>query len=646
MAALQWLVLAAAAAVLPVRLLLAPGASASAHPNLALAAALGASVGLPFFALSANGPLLQSWLAKSAPRAEPYRLYAAGNVGSLLALAAYPILVEPRLGLAAQGKAWSAGYLALVVMIAAVALSIPKRAGERAAGLRLVIPRPRLKWLFLAAVPSGLTLAVTTVLVNEVAPIPFLWTAPLAVYLLTMALAFGRHSDRVRALGSKAVPAASFIWAVALLADVQRPLSVVIPLHLGVLFLVGAACHGELYRERPPAEELTGYFLWVALGGALGGVFAGLAGPALLNSLSEGPLLMLAAALASAPPETSKGGYGFRHVVSALAVGALTALLLLRMRDGGLSPVLAAAAVAGVFILWVPDRPARFGAALGAALLLVALRRSPPSDVLFAKRTFFGMHRVTEEKGGGAHFLMHGNTVHGVERSQPPWRGEPLAYYARSGPAGELFEAFAPRLTGARIAVVGLGAGSLAAYAKPGQDWTFYEIDPVVERIAEDASLFTFLRDCAAPQRTVLGDARLSLVSAPEKAYSLLVVDAFGSDAVPTHLLTREAIALYFSKLADHGVLAFHVTNRYLSLEPVLAALASDAGLAAASKNTLVDEQALGVGILPSRWVVLARDGADLAPLTAGGRWHETRSRSGVSAWTDDFTDLLSVLKR
>jgi hypothetical protein len=302
--------------------------------------------------------------------------------------------------------------------------------------------------------------------------------------------------------------------------------------------------------------------------------------------------------------------------------------------------------LAGAFILWVPDRPARFGAALGAALLLFALHRSPPSDVLFAKRTFFGMHRVTEEKGGGAHFLRHGNTVHGVERFQPPWKGEPLAYYSRSSPAGDLFVLLGPRLTGARVAIVGLGAGTLAAYAWRGQDWTFYEIDPVVEKIAEDASLFTFLRDCAAPYRIVLGDARLTLASAPPKAYSLLVVDAFGSDAVPTHLLTREAIRVYLSKLADHGVIAFHVSNRYLSLEPVLAAAASDAGLAAASRNELVDEQLLEVGIAPSRWVALARDGADLAPLTAGGRWHEARGRPGVSAWTDDFTELLSVLKR
>jgi hypothetical protein len=436
------------------------------------------------------------------------------------------------------------------------------------------------------------------------------------------------------------------VWAVALLADLQRPLSVVLPLHLGTLFLVGVACHGELYRGRPPAEELTGYFLWIALGGALGGIFAGLAGPSLLNSLSEGPLLMLAAAIFWAPPETRSGGYGVRHVVSALAVGALTALLMARLRDGGLSPGLSAAALAGAFIAWVPDRPARFGAALGAALLLSALWLSPPSDVLFAKRTFFGMHRVLEEKGGGAHYLSHGNTLHGVERFLPPWKGEPLAYYARSGPAGDLFEALAPRLSGARIAVVGLGAGSLAAYAKPGQDWTYYEIDPVVERIAEDPAFFTFLRDSAAPYRVVLGDARLSLASAPEKGFSLLVVDAFGSDAVPTHLLTREAIGLYLSKLAEHGVIAFHITNRYLSLEPVLAALASDAGLAAAARNTLVDDNALAVGIAPSRWVVLARDPADLAPLKAGGRWHEARGRPGAASWTDDFTNLLSVLKR
>jgi hypothetical protein len=498
----------------------------------------------------------------------------------------------------------------------------------------------------LAAIPSGLTIAVTTILVNEVAPIPFLWTTPLAVYLLTMSVEFGPLSERVRSLAARAIPAAAIVWAVAMLAGLERPLYLAIPLHLGVLFLVGAAFHGQLYLERPPAEELTGYFLWVALGGALGGIFAGMAGPSLLNSFSEGPLLMLAAAVASAPPAAGRGGYGVRHVVSALAVGALTALLLLRFRDGGSSPLLAAAVLAVVFFLWVPDRPSRFGAALGAALLFLALHQSPPSDVLFAKRTFFGMHRVTEEKsGGGAHYLNHGNTLHGIERFGFPWKGQPLAYYARVGPAGDLFEALAPRLDGARIAVVGLGAGSLAAYAKAGQDWTFYEIDPVVERIAKDASLFTFLRDSAAPYRVILGDARLSLASAPNKVYSLLVIDAFGSDAVLTHLLTREAIALYLSKLAEHGVIAFHVSNRYLKLEPVLAALASDAGLAAASRNSLVDEEALSIGIAPSHWVVLARNADDLAPLKARGRWHEARGRTGVAAWTDDFTDLVSTLK-
>jgi spermidine synthase len=290
-------------------------------------------------------------------------------------------------------------------------------------------------------------------------------------------------------------------------------------------------------------------------------------------------------------------------------------------------------------------RPVRFGLALGMVLLAIAAYRPDGRGVLVAHRTFFGVLRVHADVTGMQHVLMHGNTVHGEQRLDPARRREPLTYYHRSGPIGQVIEASAARLRDAHVGVVGLGAGSLAAYAQPGQQWTFFEIDPAVARIAHEPSLFTYLHDCGAACDVVLGDARLSLGRQTGPAYQLLVLDAFSSDAIPVHLMTREAVALYLGRLEPDGILAFHISNRHLSLRPVLAALAAEQGLAALVRKDARSDEETSRGQFPSEWFLMARRVEMLRPLDRDSRWVRPAVSADTRIWTDDYSDILSALE-
>lgn len=636
----------------------------SEDPTLWLLGLLITTAGLPFFLVSTTAPLLQRWFSGTGHRAaaDPYYLYGASNLGSLLALLSYPFVVEPNLSLARQAALWSVGYGGLAVLTMACAVSARRSGGaastafddrlEGDAERRIGLLRG-LRWLAQAFLPSSLMLGLTTYLTTDIAPIPLLWVIPLGLYLLSFMLVFARrpllpHRAMVRALPWVVVP-----WA--LVMGIGLVQAVWIPLHLLAFFVASMACHGELARLRPPARRLTAFYLAMALGGVLGGVFNALIAPFVFDRIAEYPLAMVGACAILPAVATDEGQQGWRQadVLIPAAIFLLTAALVLDLLGLASSPagalgVMIASGLVALAFSTHRTRPVRFALAVGAALLASGLSPGVNGRPLHRERTFFGILRVTAVAEGNYHRLFQGTTLHGQQCLDPDRRREPLTYFTRSGPIGQVFDAVRARLEvpGAAVAIAGLGAGTLACYAEPGQRWTIYEIDPAVARIARDPRYFRFLGDCPAESLdVVVGDARTRLRDAPGHGFGLIVLDAFSSDAVPTHLLTREALRLYLDKLAEGGLIAFNITNRYLDLEPVVGVLALDAGLACRVRYDVdVPKRDRERGKLGSIWAVLARREADLGPLAKDPRWTAPRSRPGEAAWTDDFSDLTSHL--
>jgi hypothetical protein len=622
--------------------------------------------GLPFFTVSALGPLLQKWFSATAHRAaaDPYFLYGASNVGSMLALLSYPTLVEPALDLDDQAWWWMAGTGLLVALIVTCVAALRWVLGERwtVAGRQDMVLgewkplaiRRRARWLALAFVPASLMLGVTTYLSTDIATIPLLWVVPLALYLLTFILAFARRQRIPLRLLHRTLPLGILLLTICILsADMQPPIWLLVPLHLLTFFGAGLFCHGELARDRPEPAHLTEFYLWLAAGGVLGGLFNALVAPLVFNRVVEYPLaLVMLCLLRPGPTKARSGRFGaWLDWGLPLGLGGLTAALILGLQTRGLEPAqLRVGLIFGVpaaLCYTFVDRPLRFALGVTALLLAGLLYTGAHGKPLHTERSFFGVLRVTVDATGAFRQLVHGNTVHGRQRIDEAGPPVPRSYYHRDGPIGRLFAALPkmnPRFTEAHIGVVGLGVGSLAAYAEPGQLWTFYEIDPAVKRLASNPAYFTFLaRSRAGKLDVVLGDARLRLEDAADHSFDLLVLDAFSSDAVPVHLLTREAMQLYRNKLASGGLMAFHISNRYLDLKPVLGSLAADAGWSARVREDLggLDKES---GKDPSIWVVMAESEGELK-LLSRYLWEPLPGQNGVAVWRDDFSNLLGVFK-
>jgi hypothetical protein len=544
------------------------------------------------------------------------------------------------LSLDAQASLWTGLYVVygLLIVCCWAYVARTRTAATEIAGRERsrVGARTRARWVLMAFVPSSLMLGATTFISADIAATPLLWVLPLSVYLLTFVLAFSRRPLLTVARASSALPFLAVLIALSLLGLVAVPTWGLVLLHLATLAVAGMLAHRRLFSERPPTDRMTEFYLLLSLGGVLGGVFNALVAPAVFDSVVEYPLVIVLALLLRPRPAAVRGG---RPAIWALqdAIPPLLAVAAFAVTLGGVESErgrLIAASAVGLALLAFRRRPLRF--AIGVAGLL-ALAVFSSSGGIYSDRTFFGVLRVIED--GDRRILVHGTTVHGEQRTGGSRRMEPLSYFARSGPAGDLFP---DRRDRRDVDVVGLGVGSLAAYGQPGDTFTFYEIDPGVVRIASDAQLFTFLRDSPAATRVVIGDGRLSLAKAPSARIDLLVVDAFSSDAIPAHLLTREAFDLYFRRLRPDGLLALHISNRHLRLAPVIAALARDRGLAAAERYDEVGPEAHATTRLSSHWVVLARTHRQLERLLALN-WRPLEP--GTSrVWTDDFSNVLSVL--
>jgi SAM-dependent methyltransferase len=642
-----------------------PGQEALWVPLLLLA-----SIGPVFFVVSAQAPLMQRWFAADARAGDPYYLYAASNLGSFAGLISYPALVEPNLPLAAQSWGWTAGYALLVLLVAASAAARwHGRAADPASDAPVTDePRPtwrrQLHWLLIAAVPSGLMLSTTTHLTTDIVAMPLLWVLPLGLYLLSFVIAFSTMNRLTEVFVFIAPTVLLTIGGLALLSSGGGSLLVALA-SLAMLFVVATALHGYLYHLRPAPQHLTLFYLIMSAGGVLGGLFAALLAPLLFDWVYEHPLLTLAAAMLLPLPVIlpwdkwlKLSARTARLVVGLLvAVAAFASLQMVNGWSGRLDIDVGmwgfAILVIGVLVIgW------RWAYVAVLALLMIGvggwstMQESLTGDRV---RSYFGVYTVTDYPAQGQRRLAHGTTLHGLQRTDPAHRREATTYYGpKSGVGLTLAKAEALAGPGASIGIVGLGAGTLACYRRPGQQWTFFEIDPVMVDIARDPSKFTFLSDCADDAPVVVGDARLQIAQQPPAQFDVVVIDAFSSDAIPLHLLTKEAIGIYARALKPDGILLIHISNRFFGLEPVLAEEARARGWTAAIR---LDPGPATEGIddlTASNWVALTATPGRMTQLTGGLRprdkadeddaWVALQSTPGFERWTDDYASTLPVL--
>lgn len=608
----------------------------AAHPVVALLGCLFATAAIPFLAISGTAPLLQ-YLYRHTGAADaesPYFLYRASNWGAVFALVLYPVIIEPSLGLSDTARGWKAGFLMLLALLASCAWLANKPASAEAETV-VQDKAQRAKWVLLAAGPSCLLLGCTYFLTSNIAPIPLLWVLPLLLYLLSYILAFSdkfkpRNLNVQATLGAVTIPLASGMTVLAH----NKLLPLVIGANLLGLFCLCYACHYALAQSRPPASQLTQFYFSLSLGGVIGSFCAAILAPLALRTVGEYPLAAAACAVAfglSAGVKLEPRDW----LTGLAALGACWYFKHVHAADQE-SMVFLVPTVVLVFLSAL--RPTANSFVIAGTFIAVWLSQSDTGfKDLLRERDFYGTRTVRDDSG--IHWLINGNTLHGYQELLRPFR--PAEYYEHNSGIGTIMEATTSTLASQHMAVVGLGVGAMAAYGWKGQTLDFYEIDPEVERIARNPALFTFLRDSQADVRVVIGDARLKLEQAPDHSYNIIALDAFSSDAIPTHLLTREALELYQRKLAPHGILTIHVSNRHLDLGPVIAASAQPLGCSTYRYRTL-----------KSDWILVAPADVDLAKIfavniperRAKDRWTPILPKASVPGWTDDFSNVLSVV--
>jgi len=578
---------------------------AGSDPASAILILLTASIGLPFVLLSATSPLVQAWYARASAQREPYHLFALSNLASLLALLSYPLLIEPHVAAHRQATLWSALFALFVLLCAATAWFARTASTTPAVAARTVQSetaaaptlREKLLWLGFSACSSMLLLSITNKLLEDVAPVPLLWVLPLALYLLTFALAFSRRIFYWRWLSVRflAVALGSFGYAIYEPMYTES-VQVSVPVFCIGLFLCCWFCHGELALRRPAPRYATSFYLMISVGGALGAIFVGLAAPHLFTAIYELPLALI--------------------FTASLAVAAL-------WPQGWL-----------IRLFWI---------AAAAAMVIVLVRnvREFDRDTIVRMRSFYGALRVRQFSNWlkePYRTLYNGKIEHGAQYVNPPQSLLPTTYYGPDSGVGLALTRCCPNAK--RVGAIGLGAGTLAAYGKTSDYFRFYEINPQVVNIARTS--FSYLRDTPAKVDIVLGDARLSLQSEAPQQFDVLAVDAFSGDAIPVHLLTREAFALYLRHLKPDGILAVHTSNSYLNLPPVVQLLAADAGCDAQLIENEDEHRKL---IDSSDWVLVTRNRRFLGAIDSTVMIEPISVPPNLRVWTDDFNNLFQILR-
>jgi SAM-dependent methyltransferase len=646
-----------AALTLPIALREVPSFGAG-REVLWVPALLFASIGPVFFLVSSQAPMIQRWYAQDPQAADPYPLYAASNLGSFTGLLSYPFLIEPLLSLRAQSVLWSMGYGLLVLLVVIVA-----RARWSVASTSIVdSPAIHLKpigwrrialWLVLAAVPSGLMLSTTTHLTTDIFAMPLLWVIPLGLYLLSYVPAFAEDRRFARVISRAAPIILLLAGSLAMMSSsgggMFSALAAVV-----MLFVICVALHARLYDARPEPARLTLFYLVMSAGGVLGGLFTALLAPAIFDWVWEHPILVLLAAmlipLGTLPRWQQKIADSQRLRMIALAaimlLGVGGSIALMVSVSGGSSItvfilliVMAAMAMAVKFN--------RFAFVMVLALMMGGRGGAGHiGDYKAGERTrsYFGAYKVVEVERAGVRELVHGTTVHGRQLLAEDERLKPTAYYGETSGAGLVLRnasgLFGPQ---ARVGIVGLGAGTLACYREPQQIYRFYEIDPAILAFSEQGK-FTFMAECAPNAKTIIGDARIKLEAEPAGQFDILAVDAFSSDAIPLHLLTREAMAAYSRAVGPDGVVLIHISNRFVTLEPVLASILEAGEWTGAIRN---DRIANADGLTPSLWLVAAKDPAAIDAIKAASgksEWRDLVAPAG-EPWTDDYASTLPHIR-
>lgn len=616
------------------------------------------AVGLPFFAVSANGPLLQAWFARTGhPHAhDPYFLYGASNIGSFASLILYIVAIEPLLKVTQQSAAWTGGFALLALSIAACALIAVGGKAVEADTSKETRAEPvswarKGRWVLLAALPSALLVAVTAHVSMDIAAAPFLWVLPLALFLLTFVIAFARRRIVQVSTLSGALPPFAAILLVSMVMSGVLPVWLVLLCHLLFFFAAALMAHMLLVDERPEASGLTGFYFWMSFGGVLGGAFTTLVSPVVFDWVAEYPLLILAALLLR-PQMWAGEAREVRIVIWSAALVAVTinnplvAGHVVGLRSGFLALAVAGFALVAPLVRYRSEALHAGFALLAVGLLFVC---NSGAGSLGQERSFFGVVRAFVTPDGRFNVMAHGTTEHGsmrvAERGSKP---TPLAYYHESGGiARALFAAQGKtQADGMQVGIVGLGAGAMLCHRRQGERWFSYEIDRAVVDLAANPAIFSFVPVCGNGDPIVIGDARLTLAKEPDGKFDYLLIDAFSSDSIPVHLLTAEAMRLYRSKLAQGGIIAIHISNRYMELRSVVAALAAETRLVArAGVFSPPAHLANGERINRSEVVALAASEADFGAILEDPDWKPAEAGS-TAAWTDDYSNVIAAILR
>jgi len=630
----------------------------SQQPIYWLLAMLTLSVGAPFFVLSATSPLSQRWFSASnhASAHNPYVLYSASNIGSFVGLFAYPFLIEPNFSIGQQANILRYGYMLLVALFTVAAFSHVRNPSPVAS----VIPsntgtapsyKQILQWLGLAFIPASLLYGVTTYVITDIASVPLFWLIPLGLYLLSFILVFGHRPPSLaiyRTLALMGAPAMAYFALLPIPHIMTMGM-----LHLAIFFSIAMVCHGRLAQIKPRPEQLTVFFLWISFGGVLGGIFNTFVAPALFNSIIEYPVMLLASLIVAGPWIRPTLG----QVAKTAIVWSVFSLVfwLLGNHIGifhSLIPDEKAVhtwlqgvfAVAGLVLLIVgyflyKEQTLHYAFWIAPIFLVITplyIKMSGVSEA-FIDRNMYGVSRIFWREQDNAWEFRHGTTVHGIQSADNAHRLEPTSYYGE--PLKEMYKLLPKSLTQTPVAVLGMGIGTVACYGHAGQDYDFFEIDPLVDIIAHDTRYFTYLRDCPPNKHVIMGDGRINLNRAANNRYGVIIVDVFTSDAIPMHLMTREAIAMYAQKLMPGGVIAINISNRHIDLVPVLAAVAKDTGLSGAWIFDVPPANATLA--FPSRWVVLSKNKALLNALQTGNKyWRPLPAADQRFLWQDSYSNI------
>ena len=633
------------------------------NPTFWLCWTLFLAIGLPYFVISTTSPLVQKWFANIGHHTshDPYYLYAASNAGSLLALLSYHFLLEPAIGLSLQKTSWSLGYLILCALIMTCAIVLWKSQQTKtniedyAPETSTLSLRQKSHWMALAFVPSSLLLGLTNFISTDIASVPLLWIIPLTLYLLSFVIVFSKWNHVIHPWMVKGQPVVLIPFiAYAFINPADLPYWTYLILHLLAFFFAVMVCHGELAKNRPSTQHLTSFYLIMSFAGMLGGMFNTFVAPFIFNGIYEYPLMIVAALLLRPGVVFSFSKSMLLQIILPLFLIIAGIIIYANCTDllQYFDIIVISLIALTLLSFLLRTKPVAFAFLTGAIIFLALGLHGLSSHTLYQERTFFGVLAVREsvltneqQQAETYHELFHGTTKHGAERLTDDAATIPYTYYSRPGPMGQLFKTFDTTNQHWNIGVVGLGAGALTCYAKEQQNWTLYEIDPLVVDIASNPDYFHYLQRCSQDSTLRIGDARLSLEKESNQHFDLLIMDAFSSDSVPTHLLTEEALKLYFDKLKPDGILAFHITNRHLLLKKVLSIHAEHLHLAALIQE-FKPQQASEL-IVATDWVVIAKKPETLAPLTISrlGTWQKMPLYFDMKPWTDDYTNIISIWK-